>query len=318
MNISVIIPVYNGEKTIKRCIDSVLEQSIDDMEIIVVNDGSTDGTTELLNSYADKRIKILTSTNCGQGMARNKGIAIATGEYIGFVDADDTVLCDMYKTMYITAKEHNADMVQCCINDIKNGSVSIRPNVRDEFVEITDSRWYTDNYFYTMKHTNEVCNKIFKREFLVRAGLGFSDTKEIFSEDLKMNIEALPHMERVCFIEKAFYNYYISDDGHCKNATPERVLRIFELYNQALRSISDKHIRRAISSMAVVTVLQYTVPVISDCRVRKLIGGCKLKGYMLSSVLYKKTARHAALMAALILMPSRLKEKIIKKYYVFE
>ena len=91
VKVSVIIPVYNVEKYLRECIDSILNQTLRDLELICVDDGSTDGSLEILHEYekADSRVKVLTQHNMGAGAARNKGLAIATGEYLSFLDSDD-------------------------------------------------------------------------------------------------------------------------------------------------------------------------------------------------------------------------------------
>lgn len=112
VKVSVIVPVYNAEKTVKRCLDSIRRQSLKDIEIIVVNDGSTDKTAAVLNEYAahDARIKVIFQENQYVGAARNRGIKEAKGEYIGFVDADDFISPDYYEALYAAAKREDADL----------------------------------------------------------------------------------------------------------------------------------------------------------------------------------------------------------------
>ena len=317
IKVSVIIPVFNGEKTIKRCINSVLNQTLREIEVIAVNDGSNDNTLGILKSYNDERLKIITVQNGGQGMARNKGLEIAKGEYVGFVDADDTINELMYETMYKKAALTNADMVQCAINDIKYDIIHKRPNISDEFVVITDSREYVRKYFYELKHTNEVCNKIFKMQFLKNNEVTFGDTKLIYSEDLKFNIDILERLNRVCYVSTPFYNYYISNSGHCKKSPEERVLKIFRLYEEAIENIEDNIIKRGVESTALITLLSYCVPVINSQSAKKVVMSGKVRRYMFSSLLYKKTLRHSALMLALIICPWFIKHKIILHQYSF-
>ena len=113
--VSVIIPVYNVEKYLRECMDSVVNQTLKDIEIICVNDGSPDNSRSILQEYAnnDERIKIIDQENQGQGIARNNAIEIATGEYLAFVDPDDWCELEMYEKMYAKAKEFNADLVEC-------------------------------------------------------------------------------------------------------------------------------------------------------------------------------------------------------------
>lgn len=100
--ISIIVPVYNVEKYLKRCIDSILNQSFENFELILVDDGSTDNSGKIVDEYEgiDKRIRVIHKQNGGQGSARNRGLDIAKGNYIGFVDSDDWIHRDMYKCMY--------------------------------------------------------------------------------------------------------------------------------------------------------------------------------------------------------------------------
>ena len=102
IKVSVIVPVYNVEKYLKKCIDSIIKQTLTDMEIICVDDGSTDSCPEILDEYAnlDHRIKVIHKTNAGYGHAVNTGFAYAKGEYIGIVESDDYILPEMYETLY--------------------------------------------------------------------------------------------------------------------------------------------------------------------------------------------------------------------------
>ena len=104
--VSVIIPAYNVEKYIAKCLDSLINQSLKDIEIIIIDDGSTDKTPFIIKDYAnqDKRIKVIAQTNQKQGAARNRGLEAASGEYIGFVDADDWVDLNYFEKLYETAK----------------------------------------------------------------------------------------------------------------------------------------------------------------------------------------------------------------------
>ena len=114
--ISIIIPFYNVEKYIEECIKSVVNQTLKDIEIIFVNDGSTDGSIDIVNKYAknDSRIKVLSlKERHGQGFARNRAIDIATGDYIGFVDSDDYVEVDMFEKLYVSAIQDDTDITMC-------------------------------------------------------------------------------------------------------------------------------------------------------------------------------------------------------------
>ena len=130
--VSVIIPVYNVEKHLERCLDSVVNQTLKDIEIICVNDASTDNSINILKKYAqkDKRINIIDlPENLGAGNARNKALDIAKSEYIGFIDSDDFVDLDFYKKLYSKAKTENAQVAKGSINCIKNGNKYWRSSI---------------------------------------------------------------------------------------------------------------------------------------------------------------------------------------------
>ena len=113
--ISIIVPVYNVESYLERCIESILNQSFKEFELILVNDGSTDSCKDICNEYKtkDKRIKVIHKENGGLSSARNAGLDIARGKYIGFVDSDDFINKDMYKTLFNTIQDNNSDMIIC-------------------------------------------------------------------------------------------------------------------------------------------------------------------------------------------------------------
>ena len=111
IKVSIIVPVYNVEKYLAQCLDSLINQTLKEIEIICVNDGSKDNSAKILTAYAQKyvRIKIINQTNQGLSAARNNGISVATGEYIGFVDSDDWVDIDFYKKLYSAGKKWSVE-----------------------------------------------------------------------------------------------------------------------------------------------------------------------------------------------------------------
>lgn len=113
--VSIVVPIYNVEAYLSRCLDSILSQTLQDIEVIAVNDGSTDASGEILDQYASKdtRIIVIHKKNGGVSAARNDGIQLVKGEYIGFVDPDDWIDHDMYEALYHSAVEEKADIVMC-------------------------------------------------------------------------------------------------------------------------------------------------------------------------------------------------------------
>ena len=129
--VSVIIPVYNVERYFDRCVRSVLGQTLREIEVILVDDGSPDGCPAMCDAYAreDPRVRVVHKANAGLGMARNSGLDIATGEYVAFVDSDDFIDRRMYETLYRMGSEHGLDTCYCGFNHYKNGVVTPKREV---------------------------------------------------------------------------------------------------------------------------------------------------------------------------------------------
>ncbi len=315
IKVSIIVPVYNREKEILGCLESLVNQTLKEIEVIVVDDGSTDNTAGVVNSFNDARIRLIQTENRGQGLARNTGMDAAKGRYIGFVDSDDDVSPVMYEKMYETAEEYNADMVQCCNAFIKGNQTDIRPLLENEYVEIHDSYKYVKDFFYERKHTNGVCNKLFKSEFIQSHKLQFPDTNIVYSEDLMFNLCTLEKLRRVYFIKDAFYNYNISNDGHFLKAPEKRLVKICTLYEQTLELIKNKKIKRAIKSTAADHIFTYTAAVLESDAAYRIIKSPFLRDYAINMMLYEKTLRHTMFSLAFAIVPAKLKKYILKKTY---
>lgn len=317
VDVSVIIPVYNGEKTIKACIDSVLAQTMP-VEIIVINDGSDDKTGEILYSYGE-RITVIRQNRAGQGNARNVGIKKARGEYLGFVDADDTVAPDMYETMYRAAKTNDCQIVQCGIWDIReNGTKTLR-SAFDEYVEISDRADYVFDYFYHLKHTNEVCNKLIKKSFLEENDLKFGDTKKCFSEDFKLNMEMILCLEKIGFVDKGFYNYYIKETGHCLGDSVGRIAKILDLFEDVLSREMDEDVRKSFECVAALTLLLYCRSAYDTDRayVSDFLRNKQMRKYIKTSMVYRSNPKHFLLYFLINYAPKKVSLLLLHIFFEF-
>ena len=183
IKISLIIPVYNVEKYLKQCLESVINQTLQEIEIICVNDGSTDNSPKILKEYAQKykRIKIINKENAGLGAARNTGIEHATGEYIGFIDSDDWVDTSMYEKLYKNAEVHNSDIVMCPIHLFSDNNKEIKHNLSYFSLECFDESF--DDGVFDYKKTKDFIfkiavtafNKIYKTEFVKKINAKFPE-----------------------------------------------------------------------------------------------------------------------------------------------
>ena len=162
VKVSIIVPVFNVEQFLGKCLDSLVNQTLKDIEIICVNDGSTDNSLEILNNYAkqDLRIKIINKKNSGLSTARNTGMKIAQGKYIGFVDSDDWVDLDFYEKLYNSAIKNNADIAVSEIYEVHwNRKFYKQKFEKEKCIENIEEKFYTLN----IPEYSYVWNKIYKR-----------------------------------------------------------------------------------------------------------------------------------------------------------
>jgi glycosyltransferase involved in cell wall biosynthesis len=168
MKLSIIVPVYNAEPYLRRCIDSILAQTFTDFELILVDDGSPDNCPAICDEYAEKdpRIVVIHKDNGGISDARNAGLDIAKGDYIGFVDSDDYIDAEMYEKMYNAAIMHDSDIVSCTYEriDISRGKRSVSISISDNI--LTSGNNILEDYYSKTKWLifTAVWNKIFKKE----------------------------------------------------------------------------------------------------------------------------------------------------------
>lgn len=213
MKISVIIPVYNTAKYLEKCLGSLIKQSLKDIEIICIDDGSTDNSLEILKEFAkkDARIKFLTQENQGQSVARNKGIKAAQGEYIGFIDSDDWADETMFEKLYNNATTYDSDVAMCSINvfNEETGETTDKDPYMtlDLFNESFENRAF--NYTEVLNFLFRICvvpwNKIYKREFLINDSILFPEG--LFFEDNVFCTEVLIKAKNISLIKKPLIFY---------------------------------------------------------------------------------------------------------------
>ena len=160
--ISVIINVYNGEKYIKKCLDSVISQTYKDLEILIINDGSIDNTLSICESYKDKRIKIITTENSGLSMSRNVGLDKAKGDYIYFVDADDFIELDTIEYLYNLCKKYEVPIATCKYLEISDYNYTL--NNVEEKINIVSSKEFLKDVLLLKNKAVSTWNKLLKKE----------------------------------------------------------------------------------------------------------------------------------------------------------
>ena len=227
--VSIIVPVYNVENYIEKCLKSLINQTLDDIEIIIVNDGSEDGSETIIKQYLEKygdKIKYLIKENGGLSDARNYGMKYATGEYIAFLDSDDYVDITIYEKMYNKAIQNDCDFVEC------------------DFIWQYDKKERKDNgYIYKDKHEMLVnarvvaWNKLIKKSLIDKIILEFP--KGLRYEDVEFFYKLLPYIQKFDFV-KEYLIYYVQRDNSIVNTQNYKTKDIFEVFNNVISFYKEK------------------------------------------------------------------------------
>lgn len=230
MKLSIIVPVYNTGNYLKKCLNSLVNQTLDDIEIIIVNDGSTDNSEEIIKSYKDKRIKYYKQKNSGIGKTRNKGIKNALGEYIGFIDSDDYVSKDFCEVMYNKAKKDKCDLVVSNFYYDRNG-------VYEEFkaIKFKDTN-LNDNPKLLYYMNLGPCNKIYNRKMLKENDIYFDELLKY--EDVPFVCKAMNCAKRIGKVEN-YLSYYVIHENSQTTVRDERIFDIFKISDQIIDIFKD-------------------------------------------------------------------------------
>ncbi len=226
--VSFIIPIFNTEKFVGRAIESILQQTYNNIEVILVDDGSTDKSGEICKRYAeiDSRVKLVCQRNSGVSAARNAGLDICKGEYVQFVDSDDEIEKKMTETLVNEIKKYNCDIVICGFSLIGHEKKDIRIDTclydRNEFLILS----YTDTKVTPLVWSS--CNMIFKNSYLQENNLRFDSFYDI-GEDGLFTLEYIIKCKKVLVLNKIFNNYYRYKKEERVSATMSFPIDIYEL-----------------------------------------------------------------------------------------
>lgn len=208
--ISIVIPIYNTSSMLSKCLDSVVHQTYTNLEIILVNDGSTDNSLEIIMSYkeTDARIKVVNKENGGLSSARNAGLKIATGRYVLHIDSDDWIELNMCESLISVAEGADVDIVSCDVFFETPGRTSIRKEPYSN-CEFGDSFLYK---YIVKKGLNSVCNKLIRMELY--NGNGIMHYEDIsLGEDFSALLRLVVVSQSICHVNKPFYHYNLKSSG---------------------------------------------------------------------------------------------------------
>lgn len=225
VKVSVIVPVYNTEKFLGKCLESIVQQTLNEIEIIIINDGSTDNSQEIINKYKliyDKKIKVILKENEGQAIARNIGMELASGEYIGFIDSDDFIEPDMFEKMYEEAKIKNADMVMCHYRYLLNEDNQIKELKKYSVVKDVD---HVKELF--LNPLVSPWNKIYKNSIIKDSGVKFPPN--LIYEDTAFYINIIPYLNNIAFIPKEYVTHMLRRGSTVNRVQNPRVGDMLEI-----------------------------------------------------------------------------------------
>lgn len=236
--VSVLIPCYNVERYLRQCLDSVTGQTLNDIEIICVNDGSTDSTPSILKGYADRdsRIRVIDKQNTGYGDSMNKALDAATGEYIGIVESDDWADADMFETLYRTAKEHDCDIAKSNFYDYRAGKSTLNEIIPFQDTEVLLRPLERTSIFTS---TCYIWTAVYRRSWLKEQNIRFLPTPGASYQDTSFNFKALACARRAWFLRRAFLHYRRDNENSSVFSTG-KVYSVCDEYREIERFIKEK------------------------------------------------------------------------------
>lgn len=219
--ISIIVPVYNVERYLARCINSLQNQTLKEIEIILVDDQSPDNCPQMCDEYvqSDERIKVVHKKNGGLGFARNSGLDVAVGEYVMFVDSDDTIEPDSCECFYQAVCKYGADMAVGNFNTEVQSGIWNKTEQSEGLIVLHDNevRQYMLDMIATAPHEKKerlysvsVCISCIKRNLIEENRLRFYSEREVASEDTIFKTQLLKHVKTLVRVPNAFYYYYLN------------------------------------------------------------------------------------------------------------
>lgn len=220
VKVSIVVPVYNVDKYLRRCLNSLVNQSLKEIEIIVVNDGSPDSSQEIIEEFAEKypnKIIPLKKENGGLSDARNYGIPFCQGKYIGFVDSDDYVDMTMYELLYASAEANDSDIVTC-------DYYKVYGNKRER----VHSRNFKDRRDMLIGPLVAAWNKIYRRELLIQSGVVFP--KGLIYEDTAFFSKLAMYCSKTSYVDQALV-FYIQREGSIANSQGHKTAQIFDIFH---------------------------------------------------------------------------------------
>lgn len=238
--VSVLVPVYNVERYLSECLDSLVNQTLKDIEIICINDGSTDNSLNILQKYAkwDARIKIINKNNTGYGHTMNIGIQEAQGDYIGILESDDFADANMFEALYGVASTAEADFAKSNYWEYKNHvSAFVRLLEDGPYKEVFTPK---KDLLYSFIFKPTIWSAIYKRNFIFKNNIAFNETPGASFQDTSFNFKIFACAERAIFIEDAFVHYRQDNAASSVNQA-DKVYCVVDEYRKSAEFLEARH-----------------------------------------------------------------------------
>ena len=235
--VSILVPIYNVEKYLRQCLDSLINQSLKDVEIICINDGSTDNSPDIINEYANKdnRIKVIDKKNTGYGHSMNQGLKLAQGEYIGIVESDDFADLNMFEILYNKAISSQADVIKSNFWQQRNNNKKFIESFRKFTYEQNFSpRIINHDIFYLQP---AIWSAIYKHDFIIKNNIYFTETPGASYQDFSFNFKVLACANEVFLIKNALLHYRV-DNPNSSVKSKEKVYCIFDEAEEILKFLN--------------------------------------------------------------------------------
>lgn len=251
--ISVLVPVYNVEKYLAECLDSLIHQTLSDLEIICINDGSTDSSLKILQDYAkrDDRISIIDKANSGYGASMNLGLKRATGKYLAILEPDDFIERDAYEQLYQAAEQFAADVVKADYFTEKSGKTTkqnlITPEQAQKSLSPSEHHWL-------FRLPPAIWSALYRREFLIKQKITFLETPGASYQDLGFNFKTLAAAKTVVLLDTAFIHYRLDNENSSVN-NPGKVDCVIKEYADIERFLKDHYLYQTFGATMVAAKL---------------------------------------------------------------
>ena len=264
--VSIIIPVYNVEKYLDRCMQSVFLQSYKNLEIILIDDGSPDSCPRLCDIYGknDKRVKVLHKKNEGLGLARNSGLALATGKYVLFIDSDDYLSEKMVEKLVYQAELMNADIVYCgYFYETSNHKwIEVRDFEKEQTfkgndIDAVSLAFITNQNKLKVRLQRIVWHTLYSKALIDDEDIRFPSERQIPSEDLIFQSRISKFANIISFVPDCLYYYCLNNNSITMNFKKDRYLKLVNEKNELLRIYSNKGVDRYINNLYFVSIKSY-------------------------------------------------------------